>query len=95
MQILEVIRRPVVTERSTALQQAQNKYVFEVLKEANKRQIKEAVEKGFNVKVTKVNVINIPGETRRMGRRLISTSPMKKAVVTLKKGDTIPLFESA
>ncbi len=92
MQPNDILRRPLITEKNTILQ-AQNKYAFEVARKANKPQIKEAVEKAFKVTVKEVNVITVPGKTRRAGRRLIQTSPMKKAVVTLKQGDKIQLFE--
>ncbi len=91
MELYEVLRRPLITEKNTTLQSL-GKYVFEVGKKANKRQIKEAVEKAFNVKVAAVNVIILPGQTKRMGRREVTTSPIKKAVVTLMPGDKIQLF---
>jgi large subunit ribosomal protein L23 len=92
MHLYEVLRRPLITEKSTALQ-AQNKYAFEIAGGANKPMIKQAVEKAFKVSVTGVNVVTMRGKTRRMGRRLIKTSPWKKAVVTLKPGDKIEFFE--
>jgi large subunit ribosomal protein L23 len=92
MHLYEVLRRPLITEKSTALQ-AQNKYAFEIAAGANKPMIKRAVEKGFKVTVTGVNVITMRGKTRRMGRREIETSPWKKAIVTLKPGDKIEFFE--
>jgi large subunit ribosomal protein L23 len=73
--------------------QAQGKYVFEVAEEANKHQIKQAVEKVFKVKVTAVNVMTVPGKTKRVGRRMVLTPSHKKAIVTLKSGDKIELFE--
>ena len=73
--------------------QAQGKYAFEVTGEANKPQIKQAVEKVFKVKVTAVNVVKVPGKTRRVGGRQVQTQPWKKAVVTLKPGDKIEFFE--
>ena len=88
----EVLRRPLITEKSTQLQ-ALNKYVFEIADGANKPQIKQAIENAFKVKVTKVNVITMPGKTRRAGRRMIQTSAWKKAVVTLQAGDKIEFFE--
>lgn len=94
MQLFEVLRRPLITEKSTMLQM-QNKYAFEVDSDANKPQIKQAVEKAFNVTVTGVNVVTIPGKTRRLGRRLLPAHPWKKAIVTLKPGDTIQFFEGA
>ncbi len=88
----EVLRRPVISEKATLLQEA-NKYAFEVAKETNKAQIKQAVELAFKVKVSKVNVITIPGKTKRMGRREVTSSPWKKAVITLEPGDKISFFE--
>ena len=93
MHLYEVLRRPLITEKNAALQ-AEGKYVFEVAGEANKHQIKQAVEKAFKVKVTAVNVIKVPSKTRRVGRQLVLTQPRKKAVVTLQPGDKIELFES-
>jgi large subunit ribosomal protein L23 len=92
VQLFEVVKRPLVTEKNTSLQ-AQNKYAFEVAKEANKNQIKQAVEKAFKVNVTAVNVITVRGSERRVGRRIVAGSPWKKAVVTLKAGDKIQIFE--
>lgn len=88
----EVLRRPIISEKATLLQEG-NKYVFEVAKETNKVQIKQAVELAFKVKVSKVNVIIIPGKTKRMGRREVTSSPWKKAVITLGPGDKISFFE--
>jgi len=92
MNLYEVIRRPLVTEKSTVLQES-GKYVFEVARDANKKQIKEAVEKVFKVTVTSVNVINVRGERKRIGRNVVTTPQWKKAIVTLKSGDKIQLFE--
>lgn len=92
MHLYDVLRRPLVTEKNTILQ-AQNKYAFEVAKEANKPQIKQAVEKTFKVKVITVNVTKVSGKTRRVGRRLVQTAPWKKAIVTLKPGNKIEFFE--
>ena len=88
----EVLRRPLITEKNTALQ-ALNKYGFEVAQRANKLQVKAAVEKAFKVEVIKVNVMNVPGKTRSRGRFRVRTISWKKALVTLKKGDKIELFE--
>jgi len=88
----DVIKRPVVTEKSTDLMQ-QGKYVFEVDRAANKTQIKRAVETIFDVKVVKVNTIRVRGKLRRQGRSLGRTPDRKKAVVTLQEGQQIPIFE--
>jgi large subunit ribosomal protein L23 len=88
----EVLRHPVITEKNTQLQ-TQGKYAFEVAEKANKPQIKQAVEKAFNVKVTAVNVIKVRGKMRVVGRRRVLTQSWKKAIVTLQPGDKIELFE--
>ena len=92
MHTYEVLRRPLVTEKNSLLQE-RNKYCFEVAKMATKRQVKEAVELAFKVKVTGVNVLTVPGNSQRMGRRMITGSPWKKAIVTLAAGNKIQLFE--
>ena len=92
MHLYEVLRRPLITEKNTDLQ-AQGKYAFEIAQEANKPQIKQAVEKAFNVKVTAVNVLTVPGKRRRVGRRVVLTPSWKKAIVTLQPGDKIGFFE--
>ena len=92
MHLYEVLRRPLITEKNTMLQ-AQGKYAFEVDAEANKHQIKQAVEKAFKVAVTAVNVMTVPGKTKRVGRRMVLTPSHKKAIATLKPGDKIELFE--
>ncbi|UCC16338.1 MAG: 50S ribosomal protein L23 [Dehalococcoidales bacterium] len=94
MHLYEVLRRPLITEKSTVLQ-AEGKYAFEVAREANKALVKEAVEKAFKVDVLKVNIINMKGKSRRLGRRELPPHPWKKAIVTLKPGDTIQFFEGA
>ncbi len=92
MHLYEVLRRPLITEKNTVLQ-TQGKYAFEVAGEANKHQIKQAVEKAFKVKVTAVNVMTVPGKGRRMRGRQVLTPSWKKAIVTLKPGDKIGFFE--
>lgn len=92
MHLSEVLRRPLVTEKNTALQE-RNKYVFEVAREANKPQIKDAVEAAFKVTVTGVNTINVRGKTKKYGGRVTQAPSWKKAVVTLKAGDKIQIFE--
>jgi len=92
MNLYEILRRPLITEKNATLQAA-GKYAFEVAGVANKVQIKQAVEKAFNVKVTAVNVMTMPGKERRVGRRKILTPSWKKAIVTLEPGEKIELFE--
>lgn len=92
MHVYEVLRRPVVTEKNTDLM-AQNKYVFEVAKRANKDQVKKAVEKAFKVTVVSVNMITVPSKPKGFGRLKGHKPSWKKAVVTLRPGDSIEIFE--
>jgi large subunit ribosomal protein L23 len=88
-----VIRRPVITERASELQEKQGKYVFEVLVGSNKIDISRAVESMFDVDVVKVNTSNMHGKIKRLGRFQGRRSNWKKAVVTLAQGHTIDFFE--
>ena len=93
LHIYDVIRRPVITEKSSVQSDELNQFVFEVAHEANKIQIKEAVEVIFEVSVTKVNTMVMPAKRGRRGRNWYMRSKQwKKAVVTLAEGDTIELF---
>jgi len=92
MHTYEIVRRPLITEKATIMKE-RNKYAFEVMNEANKRQIKEAVEAAFKVNVVKVTVMNVPGKMRRIGRQPTLTQAWKKAVVTLAPGEKIEFFE--
>lgn len=92
MHLYDILKRPLITEKNTT-QQGKNKYAFEVEHSASKVQVKQAVEKAFNVKVTGVNVMTVAGKQRRAGRRILLSSPWKKAVVTLRPGDKIQFFE--
>jgi large subunit ribosomal protein L23 len=94
MKLESVIRRPIVlTEKASLLRDA-NQVVFEVARTANKVQIKDAVQTLFNVKVESVNTLLVRGKDRRMGRTYAKMQNWKKAVVTLKKGDSIDFFSS-
>jgi large subunit ribosomal protein L23 len=92
LHLYEVLRRPLITEKATSLKE-EDKYAFEVAGNATKPQIKEAVEQAFKVKVNKVNVVTVPGKTRRFGRREVTGSPWKRAIVTLAPGQKISFFE--
>ena len=89
----EILKRPVITEKSNFQSDVLGHYTFEVDRRANKHQIKQAVEKAFKVEVTAVNVMNVAGRKRRVGRREVSSRSWKKAIVTLKPGGKIELFE--
>lgn len=87
-----IIRKPIfLTEKSNTLR-GKNQVIFEVLRDANKVQIKDAVQKLFNVKVESVNTMVYRGKDRRMGRGYAKMQNWKKAVVTLKEGDNIDFF---
>lgn len=92
MHIYEVLRRPIVTEKSMSMRD-DGKYTFEVALKANKRQIRNAVEHIFDVEVTDVKTIKVKGKNRRWGRTPYHTSDWKKAIVTLAEGDSITFFE--
>jgi large subunit ribosomal protein L23 len=87
-----LIRYPSITEKNTSLRENQNKYVFEVQKDATKPQIKTAVEKLFNVNVESVNTIVVKGKKKRMGRNVGYRPDWKKAVVKIKEGQSIARF---
>jgi large subunit ribosomal protein L23 len=90
---LDIVIRPMITEKATRLG-GENKYMFEVRREANKTQIKDAVEKGFDVKVIDVNIMVMKGKPRRArGNRIKHRPDWKKAVVSLAPDDKIELFE--
>ncbi|MDP8214465.1 MAG: 50S ribosomal protein L23 [Candidatus Euphemobacter frigidus] len=87
----QLILNPVITEKGTGLQEKNNQYLFRVDPRANKIQIKEAIQKVFNVDVTSVRTITVHGKLRMVGRTQGRKPSWKKAIVTLKEGDTIDL----
>jgi large subunit ribosomal protein L23 len=91
----DVIRRPIITEKSSSLKEAGNQYVFEVQRGANKIEIKKAVEKLFKVKVVSVQVALMQGKERRVGRFSGKKPDWKKAIVKLSPKDKITIFEGA
>ena len=95
--MIAILKRPIVTEKMTALQE-KGTYAFEVVPTANKIEIARAVEKKFNVTVLKVRTVNCKGKTKtqmtRRGRFSGRTSAWKKAIVRLKEGDTIEFFQN-
>ena len=88
----EVVMRPLVTEKTLRIAERENAYTFQVARNANKVQIRNAIEALFSVKVTGVRTANHLGKARRMGRYTGSTPAWKKAVVRLKDGDTIEFY---
>lgn len=96
MQPEQVIKRPLIlTEKGNTLREGENKYLFEVNSNANKIDIKNAVETLFSVSVVDVNTLVMRGRMRRMGRGRAKTQNWKKAIVELKEGDKIEFFEGA
>ncbi len=87
--ITDVLKKPVFTEKSMTLQAEENKYTFDVDVNANKIEIKQAVEAMFDVKVESVNVMNIKPKTKRVGRYEGKTNRRRKAIVKLAEGSTI------
>ena len=94
MQPEEIIRRPIIlTEKSNRLREGHNQVIFEVRKDANKIQIKDAIQTLFKVGVVDVNTMVMRGKDKRMGRGYAKLHNWKKAIVTLKPGDEIQFFD--
>ena len=94
MHVYDVLKRPIVTEKSTAQGEAARQYSFEVDARANKMQVKDAVETAFNVTVVQVRMVSVHAKMGRYGRLMVTKKPAsKKAVVTLAPGGRIQLFE--
>ena len=87
----DIILAPVVTEKTAGIPADGNKVVFKVAKDANKVQIKQAVEEAFNVKVSNVNTINVRPKKKRVGRYTGATKAYKKAIITLAEGSKLDL----
>jgi large subunit ribosomal protein L23 len=93
MHTFDVLIRPIITEKSTVFQEDLGRYIFEVAPNATKHQIKRAVEEAFDVKVVKVNTMNVRGKRKRYGPRFTARVSWKKAMVTLASGNNITIFE--
>lgn len=92
--VYEVIKRPIISEKSTALAEVAGKYAFEVAVQANKHEIKDAVQRLFNVKVSAVRTLVMHGKVKRVGRFETKRSNWKKAFVTLAEGQKIDFFQT-
>ena len=88
-----IVRRARLTEKGTKIREGQNGYLFEVARDANKIEIKKAIEEIFSVKVSTIRTLRVHGKPKRVGRYAGHRPDWKKAIVTLKKGQTIELFE--
>ena len=95
MSARDIIIRPVVTEKSSAISNDGNKVTFVVAKSANKVSVAQAVKEIYGLKAEKVNIVNVHPKTKRMGRYVGKTSAYKKAIVTLADGATIDIFGTA
>jgi len=93
--LYRVLEKPLITEKSTLMQEHGNRVMFQVNRTSNKMQIKEAVQKIFKVTVLDVNTINVKPKSKRFGRHQGQTKAWKKAIVLLKEGDRIDFFEGA
>lgn len=91
----QVVRRPLITEKSTLLKEQINQVIFEVDRRANKVEIRQAVEKVFKVKILSIRTMNCEGKKKRLGRIMGRRSDKKKAYVTLAPGQTVEFFEGA
>lgn len=93
--IPQILRRPLtLTEKGAALKETLNKVMFEVARDASKTQIRAAIEGAFSVKVIDVRTMIVRGKMKRMGRGYAKTQNWKKAIVTLREGDKIDVFEA-
>lgn len=93
--LMNILRSPIFTEKSARAMETQNTYVFKVLKDADKHEIKQAVETIFNVEVDCVRTLNVMGKKRRSAHGIGARSDWKKAYVTLKEGSTIDFTAQA
>jgi large subunit ribosomal protein L23 len=89
-----VLVRPLLTEKITAMREAGNKVGFVVRSDANRIEIKKAIESSLKVRVERVNVLNVNGKTKRLGRFSGKRPDWKKAIVTLKEGEKLEMYES-
>jgi large subunit ribosomal protein L23 len=89
----DLIVRPLLTEKSTSLRETLNKVSFVVRSTANRKEVKKAIEETLNVKVDKVHILNVGGKEKRLNRFVGKRPDWKKAIVTLKKGEKLELFE--
>ncbi len=91
----EIIKRPVITEKTNIQKEIANQLTFEVDRRANRIEIKRAIETAFKVKVTSVKTMQVKGKVKRRGRNIGKRRDWKKAIVTLMPGERIDFFEGA
>lgn len=93
MYVEQVLVKPLLTEKSSVMTEKTNRYSFKVLRKANKYQVKEAVEKMFDVKVVDVKTVVVPGKVKKSGKSLKKSSSWKKAYVKIADGQNLELFK--
>lgn len=92
--VYEVIKRPIISEKSTALAEVAGRYAFEVALQANKFEIREAIQRLFNVHVREVRTLIVHGKVKRLGQGIVKRPNWKKAIVTLAEGQKIEFFQA-
>ncbi len=95
MNFYSQLKTPYITEKTNLIKDAENKFCFKVDKNSNKVEVKKAIEKIFSVKVEKVGILNMQGKKKRLGKNEGKKSSWKKAIITIKKGEKISIFEGA
>ena len=95
MSVYKQLKFPYITEKTNLIKESENKFCFRVDKNTNKVEVKKAIEKIFSVKVEKVGILNIQGKKKRLGKNEGKKPSWKKAIITIKKGDKIGIFEGA
>lgn len=90
----DIIVAPLVTEKSTLLREAQNQYSFVVRPDVNRSEVKKALEETLSIKITKVRIVNCMGKEKRLNRFIGKQPDWKKAIVTLKEGQKLTIFDS-
>ncbi len=93
--LYNIIKKPLFTEKGGTLKETENKILVEVSSDANKIEIKKAIEKIFKVKVEKISTLNVKGKFKRYGRSIGKRPDRKKAIITLKKGEKLDFIEGA
>ncbi len=93
--LYKIIKRPIISEKGTLLSEVNNSFVFEVDAASNRQEIRQAVEKLFNVKVDGVRTLMVQGKLKRTGRNILKNQNWKKAIVTLKEGNKIQFIQGA
>ncbi len=95
MSFYSQLKTPYITEKTNLIKDTENKFCFKVDKNSNKVEVKKAIEKIFSVKVEKVGILNMQGKKKRLGKSEGKKASWKKAIITIKKGEKLSIFEGA